>query len=284
MKFPYALAFALLGASAFSAHAATCRQLKFTSDDIVSVHSALNMGTRIQLPANLISAPAVSNAHLWDVGGVIGTNQLVIKPNSALKEGESTMIYAFTDDGGVIDISAARVPVARNQPCLLLDPTPAFFDEKSRGRIRAFTSAPKQGASRSSADIARITQLEKEIELVKSTSELERKQSIINALKKYRYRIYTRYSWDEGTEFVGRNTISDVYDDGQFTYIRLANPNRGILSVETLIGGKNAIAPTSYIDEYAMYKVTGIYPQFTLRVDEVTIDIKRVDNQTTGNL
>ena len=105
---------------------------------------------------------------------------------------------------------------------------------------------------------------------------------MVNALRKYRYHIYTRYTWDEGKEFVGSNTISDVYDDGRFTYIRLANPNRGVLSVETNIGGKNAIAPVKYDDAYGMYRVTGIYPSFTLRVDDVKVQIARRDNGTQG--
>lgn len=276
---------ALLGVTSVSVQAATCKQLRFSENDIITVRSAIGMGTRIQLPANLISEPATSNNHLWDVEGIVGTNQIVLKPNSSLKEGESTMIYVFTDDGRVIDINASRVAVKANQPCVVLDPSPAFFSKDTKMAIRGFAQQPQLGINaRSENDIARIDQLEKQLDIAKQTNELERKQAIISALKKYRYRIYTRYQWDEGKEFVGRNTISDVYDDGQFTYIRLANPNRGILSVETMIGGKNAIAPTDYVDEYAMYKVTGIYPQFTLRVDEVTLKINRMDNQTKGNL
>lgn len=277
---------ALFWASSFSVHAARCEQIKFNHGDIVTVKSALNMGTRIQLPANLIAKPAISNNHLWDVEGIVGTNQLVLKPNSALKEGEGTLIYAFMDDGNVIDISANRSNLKANQACIVLDPTPSFFDDNARGAIKGFAHRAPQPVvpTRSSNDIARISQLEKQVDVVKQTAELERKKSVITALKKYRFRIYTRYSWEEGIEFVGRNTISDVYDDGQFTYIRLANPNRGILSVETFIGGKNAIAPTEYIDEYAMYKITGIYPQFTLRVDEVSLTITRSDNSTKGNL
>lgn len=265
------------------AHAAVCQKVKYEKGDIIEISSALRMGGRIELPANLVAKPVVSNNHLWDVEGLEGSNQIVLKPNSALPEGGDTMIYAYTDDGNTVDIHARRTEAKHNQPCVIVDASNAFFSEEQKKSIRSFNAA-RNIPTAPIVDNRRINELENEIQTLKDRSEIERKKAVVDALRKYRFRIYTRYSWDEGKEFVGSNTVADVYDDGQFTYIRLANPNRGILSVETVIGGKDAIAPTKYDDAYGVYKVTGIYPKFTMRIDNVTIEVQRKDNSTKGNI
>ncbi|MNY67096.1 hypothetical protein D3C86_2046170 [compost metagenome] len=73
-----------------------------------------------------------------------------------------------------------------------------------------------------------------------------------------------------------------MYDDGRFTYIRLNQPNRGLLSVETEIGEKNAVVPTKYDDAYGMYVISGIYPKFSLKADEAQINVTRSDSRTNG--
>lgn len=262
-------------------HGATCQPIKHKDGEIIRIQSALFLGGRIQLPGNLVAKPLASNNHLWDVDGMIGSSSIFIKPNSSSKEGQRTMIFATTDEGKVYDIQATRVSGKRNQPCIIVSEGSRIFSEEQQQALSTFMHA--QTPQSSAVDRGQIERLEKALSQAQKSSQTAVKNAVVNALKKYQYRIYTRYQWNEGREFVGRNTISDVYDDGQFTYIRLANPNRGILSVETTIGGKRAIAPTRYIDTYGMYKVTGIYPSFTLRIDEVTIDVQRRDNHTKGN-
>ncbi|MCA3966836.1 TrbG/VirB9 family P-type conjugative transfer protein [Vibrio vulnificus] len=261
---------------------AVCTPIKHRDGEIIRIQSAKLLGGRIQLPTNLISKPIVSNPHLWDVDGVVGTNQIFLKPNSDQKEGAQTLIFAMTEDGRIFDIEANRVKAAQNQACLLVNAGSAFFSPEQSLQLSRFVTPLSKPSSpeRSNGDIER---LKKALSQEKSQHEEKVKKAVVDALQKYQYRIYTRYEWSEGRHFVGRDTVSDVYDDGQFTYIRLANPNRGILSVETVIGGKPAIAPTRYIDSYGMYKVTGIYPKFTLRLDDVTIDVQRRDNRTKGN-
>ncbi|CCN39726.1 conserved exported hypothetical protein [Vibrio nigripulchritudo FTn2] len=264
------------------AQAGVCEKIKYKPGDIINIKSAMHLGTRIELPDNLIAPPSVSNEHLWDTAGVEGANQIVLKPNSNEKEGEATLVYAFLEDGSAIDIMAKRTSISRNMPCVKIETTSNYFNAATKAALK------NQQTARHSAPVidysGEVKRLQKELTSERSLSAKRVKKSVIDALKKYRYRIYTRYEWDEGKEFVGKNTVSDVYDDGQFTYIRLANPNRGILSVETMIGGRNAIAPMKYEDAYAMYRVTGIYPQFTMRIDDVTIKVNRRDNQTKGNL
>ncbi len=269
----------------FSTSAAVCEKIKHKEGEIVHVNSAIRLGGRIQLPGNLQIEPIVSNPHLWDVEGTVGTNQIVLKPNSQLDQGKRTMIYAFTEDGKAFDIVANRVKEDKNQPCIWIQTSDAYFNEAQKRGLRQLAEKTRyQAQVPMQVDTTRISQLEKQLAELKKSNDLEKKTAVIDALRKYRYRIYTRYQWDEGKAFVGANTVADVWDDGQFTFIRLANPNRGLLSVETLIGGKVAIAPTKYDDAYGIYRVTGIYPKFTMRIDDVKLEVTRSDNATKGNI
>lgn len=276
--------FALLCAlTSTSTLAKVCKPIPHNQGEIISVQSAKYLGGRVQLPANLIAKPTVSNPHLWDVDGIVGSNQILIKPNSTTPEGKSTMIFAFTDDGQVYDILASRVKAEKNQPCLMVNGRNQFSADQHKAistfALKAREPSIPASVALSSAELERV---KLELKTVKTHMKADKDKSIIEALRKYRYRIYTRYEWDEGDGFVGQYVISDVYDDGQFTYIRLSNPNRGILSVETQIGGKAAIAPMKYDDAYGMYKITGIYPKLRLRLDDVNVNVTRSDFATKG--
>ncbi|MFA0196797.1 hypothetical protein AB4501_21785 [Vibrio sp. 10N.222.55.E8] len=282
MKLCYWVA-CLSGLFSVGVMAKACQPIAHQSGEIITVKAAIYLGARVQLPANLISPPTTSNAFLWDVTGIVGTNQLLIKPNSAAKEGASTNIYAFTDDGQVIDIQAQRVAANKNQTCVLMKAR-GFMDAQTKHAISSFVQTQKVTAQPSVAPQAQATidRLKLELKTANMHQKEDQKRAVIEALRKYRYRIYTRYQWDEGDGFIGQNVVSDAYDDGQFTYIRLANPNRGILSIETQIGGKAAIAPMKYDDAYGMYKITGIYPRLRLHLDDVTVEVKRTDFVTRG--
>ncbi|MNR16076.1 Conjugal transfer protein [compost metagenome] len=129
---------------------------------------------------------------------------------------------------------------------------------------------------------AQQQQLQTQLSQVRRQAEDDKKKAVMEALRRFRYHVYTRYSWDEGKGFAAKGIITDVYDDGRFTYIRLNQPNRGLLSVETEIGEKNAVVPTKYDDAYGMYVISGIYPKFSLKADEAQINVTRSDSRTNG--
>ncbi|TVO39930.1 TrbG/VirB9 family P-type conjugative transfer protein [Vibrio algivorus] len=271
--------FALLASSAFAHAQNTCTPLHYHSGQVIQVHSALNLGTRIQLPANLITTPLVSNSDLWDVEGIQGTNQIVVKPNSQEANGAQTMIYAYTDNGLAFDINMVRVNANKNEACAIVSLSNSGAQGSQLNDLQSFMANQHTQSNQSQAQ---VMSLQRQLLQERQDNKKKNEENIMEALRKYRYHIYTRYKYDEGVEFVGNNTVSDVYDDGRFTYIRLANPERGILSVETMIGGKNAIAPSKYDDAYGMYRITGIYPKFTLRIDDVKITVTRSDNRSHG--
>ncbi|NWA64066.1 TrbG/VirB9 family P-type conjugative transfer protein [Pantoea sp. B9002] len=254
-------------------YAAQCKFENWKPGKVITVNTAIGLGTRIQLPAPLQTAPVNSNDDLWNVEGA--QQQIVAKPNSQQPEGAAAMVYAFLADGSSVDIQLTRVPQAQNTPCVIINGGNRYITNNVANGLQAYQNNQMQmGAMQAQQNQVLQNQLREERE--------NSQQSVVKALNRYRYHIYTRYNWDKGEGFVGKDVISDVYDDGRFTYIRLSRTNRGLLSVEADVGGKNAIVPLKFDEDTGIYQVTGIYPKFTMKLDDVKINVSRVDNATKG--
>lgn len=275
----FVAACALLSFVAAESHAAACRPIHWKPDLVIEVKSAMNLGTRVELPADNVTKP-VGSSNLWDVEGA--ANQVVIKPNSAQPEGKTAVIRAWTEDGYSYDIIASRVPQASiGDVCVKVVQDGKFFTDGARQALDQRSASLRQG-SMAAVQLQSQQRLQSQIRELQAKAEEDKKKAVVEALRRFRYHVYTRYSWNQGEGFAAKGVISDVYDDGRFTYIRLFQPNRGLLSVETEVGEKTAIVPTQYDDAYGMYVISGIYPSFTLRVDDAEINISRSDSQTNG--
>lgn len=262
---------------AASAQAANCRIIHWKPDTVIQINSAINLGTRVELPADNITDP-VRSSDLWNAEGA--ANQVMIKPNSREQEGRTAVIRAWTADGAAYDIVANRVEQAsRNDVCVKVVADGMFFTPGARAALGQQSVMASRG---SAAANAQVLQMQQQLSQVRREAEDDKRKAVMEALRRFRYHVYTRYQWNQGKGFAAQDLISDVYDDGRFTYIRLHQPNRGLLSVETQVGEKNAIVPTKYDDAYGMYVISGIYPQFTLKVDDAQVSIARADGQTNG--
>ena len=266
----------LLLAAAASAQSATCRVIHWKPDSVLQINSAMNLGTRVELPADIIMDPVISST-LWDAEGA--SSQIVIKPNSNEELGKSAVVRAWTNDGNAYDILATRSDASRNDICVKIVADGMFFTPGGRAALSAQSSSMAMGAA---AAGAQAQQLQQQLSQVRRQAEDDKKKAVMEALRRFRYHVYTRYSWDEGTGFATKGIVTDVYDDGRFTYIRLNQPNRGLLAVETEVGGKTAVVPTKYDDAYGMYVISGIYPKFVLRNDDNKINVARADSRTHG--
>lgn len=264
-----------------TAYAKQCATVNWKVGKVISVNSAVGMGTRIQLPLPLLTDVMNSNNDLWDMSGA--TNYIVVKPNSGeeIPEGKKAMMYAFLSNGLAIDFELTRVDAKNNIPCLII-----LEDSKDKKTLEDINKYSLKNSNKDDVAMAYAQNiaLQKQITEIKQQSRENIAKSVSDALSRYRYHIYTRYDWTENksNDFIGSQLISDVYDDGRFTYIRLSNNNKGLLSIEATVGGQNAIIPFKYNDSYAIYQISGIYPNFTMKLDNSKIEIIRKDNRTKG--
>ena len=106
-------------------------------------------------------------------------------------------------------------------------------------------------------------------------------QKVDDALKKYRTYIYTRYDWKDNRLFSNQKLISDVYDDGRFTYIRTYPNNRGLLALFAEIDGKKEMIEYK-IDSDDIYRISGIYDKFYLTYGKLKYKVNRLDGLNNG--
>lgn len=267
---------AMLFAAGVSAQAASCRVIHWKPDSVLQINSALYLGTRVELPAdNLI--PPVSSSELWNAEGA--ANQVMIKPNSDTEQGKSGIIRIWTTDGSSYDVVANRASQTQNDVCVKIVADGMFFTPGARDALNSQSSNIARGAAASGQQ---VQMLQQQLARQKQESQAQTQKAVYEALRRFRYHVYTGYTWNQGKGFEAEGLVTDVYDDGRFTYIRLDKPNRGLMSVETVIGGKTAVVPTKYDDAYGMYVISGIYPSFSLKMDESKMSIERKDNKTLG--
>ncbi len=239
----------LLSSCALPALATTCQTLNYQDGDLIRVTSAPHLGTRIALPSPLIKDPVITNARRWNIGGEVGTNQIVIAPNSLDKEGAQAMVFAFTQSGKVYDILVTRATPKEHTPCLTVSEKPQFV----------FKATPPQ----------------------KTEPKIEKEKSAPRTLEQTPVQsgdfpqMFTQYQWDKHSKNYPENLIASVYDDGRTTFVRLASRHQGSLSIEAKVGDMNTLLPVDHDDHYTVFSVRGVYPSFSLNIGNSSVRVTR---------
>ena len=249
----------------------SCRIVEWNSDTIIRVNSAVNHGTRIQFPSDLKREPTSSNPEMWKTNGEM--NQVLLKPTSKTKYGASAVVRVFTKAGYAYDVHVNRTNHAEQDICVkVVHAVDRFATVNDELSAMAFVGPQTQQAL-----MYQNMQHQNQLSEQQRVSDDRVRKAVVESLRRYRYHIYTRYNWPEK-----ETVISDVYDDGRFTYIRLNRSNAGLMSVESKLGGKTEVVEADYDDSYGMYQIVGIYPEFTMILNNNRIEINRRDFLSRG--
>lgn len=258
--------------------ASQCTPLGHTDGKEHTVAAMINSYTHIELPENVLKGtkPIVGNSELW-VSDHAGPH-VYIKPTSALKPGAITSLSVVGESQKSYNFKIVRKESV-DSTCFKLTEGTIF----SGGERAALTRKDD------TAGMELATLWREKYMTVKSEAAEDTQQAVLDALRRYRYQIYTRYEWkksgrsSKGTRgFIGDNLVSDVYDDGRFTYIRVYNDNKGLLMVEAKLEGQTEIIEAKFDSLNKMYTISGIFPEFTLKYGKSKLKIYRADNATVG--
>jgi type IV secretory pathway VirB9-like protein len=256
-----------------------CREISWMPDNVYAVRSQLHVATHIILPEPMQGKPVAGNATLWAVNGE--NVHLFIKPKTKdADEGTQTSVSVVSGDNTSFDFFVKRV-MSDPDICIKIvkDDMSDFGEGHRQGWKTAQQQDAEQLATQLSAAQQAATNYRQEITTVKQSSQ----KQLLKTLADYRMHIYTGYTWDDGgASFFGGNFISDVYDDGRFTYIRVTHDNKAILQISATIDGQEEMIEYAYDEDRKMYTISGIFPAFVLRYDESDIDVKRRDGATRG--
>ena len=248
-----------------------CKTIHYQEGRVFSLKSKLHHATHVILPENMLGKPINGDIDLWNVEGQV--KHLFIQPNSNLKEGKTTTVTVIGQSNRSYDFVVTRV-TSRADSCVTVSNSGQLL---SNNRALSTYISPNERQSQQLQ--GQVRQLQQQL----SNSRRVSQEKAEVALQKYRSYIYTRYVWDQGSGFMGMDSISDVYDDGRFTYIRMKHDNKGLLSVSAEVDGTEEFVEFKFDDKNNIYKVPGIYPAFKLAYGEnQKITVTRKDNMTQG--
>jgi len=271
IKFAALAALAFVGNGAFASDMSACKALKWLPDHSYNISAKLHHGVHVELPEAMVGRPIVGNSELWTVDGA--GKHVFLKPNTLEKEGYSSTITIIGESGQSYDFHVTRKTTGV-RGCIKIKKDELIPDESRE----AMLSSMKKTDEPSELTLHWMNRYQS----LKVKHKADMEKAVVEAVRKYRYHIYTRYDWTQGSGFLGKNLISDVYDDGRFTYIRLGNDNKGLLSLESELGGKTEIIEADYDPVARMYRVAGIYPEFTLKHNKAKVKVSRANNETQG--
>ena len=264
-----------VSASSFAASKA-CRQIQWHDSKPVTIYADLYKHVHIKLPSNLVMEPVNIN-NLWQVSG--RGKHLFIAPTSEDKLGKETTLSALTEDEQSYDF-VVKVDKKRFNACVNITNKPMLSADQ-------MTALTKVSANKgNSVDLERENRMLKtRYRALQNRAKQEKTEAVKQAVRKYRYSIYTRYEWKakkSRKSFMSHGLLSDVYDDGRFTYIRLTDDNKTLPALQAMINGKPEFIESKYDEVADLYRVVGIYPELSLIYGDDSIDIKRVDKNTRG--
>lgn len=227
-----------------------------------------NVSTRIQFPGR-VTFRQVSTPGLWD-SAMEGTS-VWIRPTElqAPDVAGMTGLTVFTEGGRTYDFLIGATAGVPPSCVLVVDyPTPAPpAAAQQRG-----APAARGGSSQAERLEAQRRELEQQLSLL-------RRQVIQQAedrIREFRYSVHTRYAWKAGRgDSDGTNLVTSVYDDGRFTYVRIATSAFGIPSVSGSLDGKDVLLQYEYDDLTGVFTVQGLYDRLRIRIGTHLIDVTR---------
>ena len=266
------LAISILWGDGAQADDGKCRSISAKEGVVYKISAALYKGTHIQLPERIIFEPQ-GGSDLWTIEGQ--GHHVMVQPNSSEPQGERTSLTLVTESNTAYHFDIRRVDFAEADACVVV---------KEGNRYFGGGQGNPAGAYRTPQEIdnltlqQRVADLQKDLHSEKTLSD-ERVEGVI---AKYRSMIYTRYEWGGGMGFKGNDLVTDVWDDGRFTFIRVKEDHRGMLAAKAEVDGKEEMLEYKPDSNY-VYKISGIYPAFELIYDKTNkVKVTRRDNKSNG--
>lgn len=266
----------LIMTASMSVHAEgeRCRVIKYEKHKFVRVKSRLHHGTHIELPESLVARPVTGNQDLWDVEGE--DKHIFVKPNDPeTREGGSTTVTAVSQSNNTYHFFLERSDKDFDL-CVLITNDGEFLPEN------AFSGLERRKDAQATVYQRQVAALQTRLD----EKERVAARRVTDAIDEYRTQLFTGYSWKGGRASHGENLVTDVYDDGRFTYVRVWHNLDGVMSLFADNNGREQFIDYKYDEDKRIYVITGIYDKIYMKSDEKTrITItRRADSRARRDL
>ncbi|WP_169697914.1 TrbG/VirB9 family P-type conjugative transfer protein [Methylophaga nitratireducenticrescens] len=247
-----------------------CRTIQWQPYEVYHIKSSLHQRTHVILPEPIQGTPVPGNPQLWDIDGE--NIHLFVKPkNYGNQEGERTTVTAISTTNTSYDFLVTRVKSGADV-CV---------------RIVQDNFQPEGKKHGWKTQVERENEhLETELAMMRNSIAAERGQlneRVLAGINKYKTNIYTGYKWNGSGGFLGDNSVSDVWDDGRFTYVRLRSSAKGIMQITAMVDGKEEVVDYDFDSNNNLFTISGLFPEFIMRYDDAQMTITREDSATHGS-
>ena len=264
-----ALLFLVLVNSASAADVQPCREIHWQPYQLYTVTASLHQRTHIILPEPIQGKPVPGSPQLWDIDGE--NIHLFIKPkNFGNNEGGQTTVTAVSTSNTSYDFVVKRVK-DNADVCVRIVQDGGIDGGQPNGWQSKLER--ENFSLRSQINFQR-----QQVQAERSKGE----QATLDALHAYRSQIYTRYEWKGGKSFFNESNVTDVWDDGRWTYVRINTDNKGLMQVTAIVQDKEELIEYDYNSDQRVYQLAGLYPEFVLRYNKAEITVERQDSATSG--
>jgi len=264
----------ILPFSVFAKNSMPCKEISWIPNQVYYVKSQLHTSTHIILPEPIQGSPVNGNPSLWAVAGE--NIHLFIKPkNYGNAEGKSTTVTVVSKSNNSYDFIVERV---KKDPDVCIK----ISQENYVNNTNTLGIGSNGWLTNQEKKIDYLNDNISDMALQLQQHKANGKQKTLDALAKYRANIYTGYTWSKGRGFSTKNVVSDVWDDGRFTYIRLNKDNKGIFSLHGYITKKPEMIEADYDSNTKIYTVAGLYRKYDLIYDKSKVTIERANDITSG--
>ena len=235
-----------------------CRLVNHEPHKYVRIKSRLHHGTHIELPEILIARPVTGNRDLWTVEGE--NRHIFVKPNDAgTPEGGSTTVTAVSQSNRAYHFLVERSDDEFDL-CVVITHDGEFLPEG------AFSGFARRAEEQTAFYREQLDALSVQLDEEQQTTT----DRVSAALDEYRMQLFTGYDWKGGRRPYGKDLVSDVYDDGRFTYIRVRHNLEGAMSLFADNNGREQFIEYRYDENRRIYIVTGIFNRIYMKADAGT--------------
>lgn len=239
--------------------ALSCRTVHWKVGDIIRLQAQPYKQVHVALPETGIDV-IIGDKELWALDWI--GNRIFIKPTSRASDGRSTTITAVGKSGSAYEFLVTRVEDnAEIAHCVYITVDGPLIT--------------RANWNKSSENDDNAAALEREVASLREQNAAVERQARED-MKAYRKKIYTGYEWKTGVfSRWSSGDVEAVYDDGRFTFVRMKQDGQGLASIMAVIDGKPQMLEYSYDSPSRTFQISGIFPKFTLRAGEQSLEIQR---------
>lgn len=242
---------------------AQCTNISYAKGNIYEIETSLYKHTHVTLPEDALDV-IWTTPELWKVDWK--GSSVFVKPTTSLPDGQETTLSIIGKYGNRYEFLVKRKKSLPVHCYNVVTSMPMIHTTKQQ-------NTDSKDANQSAVIIA----LQNELAALKATSDQAKKdaeRAAKDAMRLYKTTLYTDYTWPKPT-FAGQGGIDSVWDDGRFTFIRVAKNSKTLLVVQGEIDGKKHMLDAPFDPATDIYTINGIFPKLVMRANDQEIVITR---------